>query len=158
MANAGIVRNRLKIAAAISNAQAYRAVVKEFGSFDRYIWQFAPARSKKTPSKAPESPENNHANARIGRHEQRPEAPRLSLRRHHDLLRVHASGRHGKRSRPRLFSPPPDSTLTPLRGCDFSTRFRVPDPSVLRVGLRVFLAAAFALVVILRPYARSADG
>jgi DNA-3-methyladenine glycosylase I len=41
LANPGIVRNRLKIAAAITNAQAYLAVQKEFGSFDRYIWQFA---------------------------------------------------------------------------------------------------------------------
>lgn len=40
MANAGIVRNRLKIAAAIQNAQAFLAVQKEFGSFDAYIWQF----------------------------------------------------------------------------------------------------------------------
>ena len=40
MADAGIVRSRLKIAATISNAQAYLAVVREFGSFDRYIWQF----------------------------------------------------------------------------------------------------------------------
>ena len=53
MADAGIVRNRLKMAAAVSNAQAYRAVVKEFGSFDSYLWQFAPAPSKKTGSKAP---------------------------------------------------------------------------------------------------------
>jgi DNA-3-methyladenine glycosylase I len=53
MANAAIVRNRLKIAAAVSNAQAYLAVVKEFGSFDRYIWQFAPARAKKREPKAP---------------------------------------------------------------------------------------------------------
>src|ERR1700721_2211045 len=37
MANPGIVRNRLKIAATIGNAQAYLAVQKEFGSFDRYI-------------------------------------------------------------------------------------------------------------------------
>ncbi len=36
----GIVRNRLKIASAISNAQAMLAVTQEFGSFDRYIWQF----------------------------------------------------------------------------------------------------------------------
>jgi len=53
MADVGIVRNRLKIAAAVSNAQAYLAVVREFGGFDRYIWQFAPARSKKSGSKAP---------------------------------------------------------------------------------------------------------
>jgi DNA-3-methyladenine glycosylase I len=36
----GIVRNRLKIASAIKNAQAFLSVQKEFGSFDRYIWQF----------------------------------------------------------------------------------------------------------------------
>jgi DNA-3-methyladenine glycosylase I len=40
LANVGIVRNRLKIAATISNAQAFLAVQKEFGSFDKYIWQF----------------------------------------------------------------------------------------------------------------------
>ena len=40
LSNAGIVRNRLKIAATISNAQAFLAVQKEFGSFDKYIWQF----------------------------------------------------------------------------------------------------------------------
>jgi DNA-3-methyladenine glycosylase I len=40
LANPGIVRNRLKIRAAVQNAQAFLAVQKEFGSFDRYIWQF----------------------------------------------------------------------------------------------------------------------
>lgn len=40
MGNAGIVRNRLKIAAAITNARAFLAVQREFGSFDRYIWSF----------------------------------------------------------------------------------------------------------------------
>jgi DNA-3-methyladenine glycosylase I len=40
LANAGIVRNRLKIASAIQNAKAFLAVQKEFGSFDRYIWSF----------------------------------------------------------------------------------------------------------------------
>jgi DNA-3-methyladenine glycosylase I len=40
LANEGIVRNRLKIAAETTNAQAFLAVQKEFGSFDRYIWQF----------------------------------------------------------------------------------------------------------------------
>ena len=38
--DAGIVRNRLKIAATIQNAKAFLAVQKEFGSFDRYIWRF----------------------------------------------------------------------------------------------------------------------
>ena len=36
----GIIRNRLKIASAVRNAQAFLAVQKEFGAFDRYIWQF----------------------------------------------------------------------------------------------------------------------
>jgi DNA-3-methyladenine glycosylase I len=38
--NAGIVRNRLKLEAAITNARAVLAVQREFGSFDTYIWQF----------------------------------------------------------------------------------------------------------------------
>jgi DNA-3-methyladenine glycosylase I len=38
--NAGIVRNRLKIRAAVQNARALLAVQKEFGSFDAYVWQF----------------------------------------------------------------------------------------------------------------------
>jgi DNA-3-methyladenine glycosylase I len=38
--DAGIVRNRLKVNAFISNAKAFLAVQKEFGTFDAYIWQF----------------------------------------------------------------------------------------------------------------------
>jgi DNA-3-methyladenine glycosylase I len=38
--NEGIIRNRLKIAAAIQNAKAFLAVQKEFGSFDAYVWRF----------------------------------------------------------------------------------------------------------------------
>jgi len=40
MRDEGIVRNRLKIAAAVQNAKAFLAVQKEFGTFDRYLWQF----------------------------------------------------------------------------------------------------------------------
>jgi len=40
LADPGIIRNRLKVAAAIENAKAFLAVQKEFGSFDRFIWQF----------------------------------------------------------------------------------------------------------------------
>jgi DNA-3-methyladenine glycosylase I len=36
----GIIRNRLKIASAVSNAKAFQNVQKEFGSFDKYIWSF----------------------------------------------------------------------------------------------------------------------
>jgi len=63
LANAGIVRNRLKIAATISNAQAFLAVRKEFGTFDKYIWQFVGGNPKinswsasdKLPASTPES-------------------------------------------------------------------------------------------------------
>ncbi len=40
LADPGIVRNRLKIAATIQNAKSFLAVQKEFGTFDQYIWQF----------------------------------------------------------------------------------------------------------------------
>jgi len=44
LANEGIVRNRLKVQSAIRNAEAFLAVQKEFGSFDRYIWRFTGGR------------------------------------------------------------------------------------------------------------------
>jgi DNA-3-methyladenine glycosylase I len=40
LANAGIVRNRLKVEAAVGNAQAVLAVREEFGTLDRYVWGF----------------------------------------------------------------------------------------------------------------------
>ena len=40
LGNPGIIRNRLKIAATITNAQKFLDVKKEFGTFDKYIWQF----------------------------------------------------------------------------------------------------------------------
>lgn len=44
--DAGIIRNRLKIDAAVTNAQAFLAVQKEFGSFDQYAWQFVGGKPK----------------------------------------------------------------------------------------------------------------
>ena len=63
LADAGIVRNRLKIAAAIQNAKAFLAVQKEFGSFDRYVWGFVGGKPrqnrrrsmKQVPARTPES-------------------------------------------------------------------------------------------------------
>jgi DNA-3-methyladenine glycosylase I len=40
LSDQGIVRNRLKIASAVSNAKSFLKVQKEFGSFDKYIWRF----------------------------------------------------------------------------------------------------------------------
>jgi len=63
LADPGIVRNRLKIAAAIQNAKAFLAVQKEFGSFDAYIWRFVGGRPRRNawptlaqlPAQTPES-------------------------------------------------------------------------------------------------------
>jgi len=46
LADPGIVRNRLKIAAAIQNAKCFLVVRKEFGSFDAYLWQFVGGKPK----------------------------------------------------------------------------------------------------------------
>ena len=45
LGDVGIVRNRLKIRAAVTNARAFLAVQREFGSFDRYIWHFVDGRT-----------------------------------------------------------------------------------------------------------------
>ena len=45
LADAGIIRNRLKIDATIGNARAFLQVQKEFGSFDAYIWRFVSGKS-----------------------------------------------------------------------------------------------------------------
>lgn len=63
LADQGIVRNKLKIAAAVQNAKAFLAVQKEFGNFDAYIWSFVnnqPIRNKfktmkQVPAQTPES-------------------------------------------------------------------------------------------------------
>ena len=46
LADPGIIRNRLKIDATISNAKAFLKVQEEFGSFDAYIWRFVDCRPK----------------------------------------------------------------------------------------------------------------
>lgn len=63
MANAGIVRNKLKVNASVQNAKSFLAVQKEFGSFDAYIWRFVGGQPKvnarramaEIPAKTPES-------------------------------------------------------------------------------------------------------
>lgn len=63
LADAGIVRNRLKIQASIRNAQAFLALQREFGSFDAYVWRFGGGRQKQNawrrlsqlPARTPES-------------------------------------------------------------------------------------------------------
>jgi DNA-3-methyladenine glycosylase I len=50
--DAGIVRNRAKIAAAIGNARAFLQVREEFGSFDAYVWRFVDGKPKRNAWKA----------------------------------------------------------------------------------------------------------
>lgn len=45
--DAGIVRNRLKVASTVQNAKSFLAVQKEFGDFDPYIWQFVGGKPRK---------------------------------------------------------------------------------------------------------------
>jgi len=65
--DSSIIRNRLKIAATVSNAQAFLQVQKELGSFDRYIWSFVGGK-----------PKQNHWKTRERLPAQTPEAEAMS--------------------------------------------------------------------------------
>lgn len=49
LADAGIIRNRAKVNAAVTNAAAFLRVQEEFGSFDRYIWRFTDYQTLRNP-------------------------------------------------------------------------------------------------------------
>ncbi|MFM8252446.1 MAG: DNA-3-methyladenine glycosylase I [Planctomycetota bacterium] len=52
LANSGIIRNRLKIDAAIQNAKAFLSVQRDYGNFDKYIWSFVGSKPKQNAGKA----------------------------------------------------------------------------------------------------------
>ena len=91
MHGSGIVRNRPMIWTAVSNARAFVAVQEEFGSFDRYIWQFIGGRPKQNawqiqeevpvPDAGSGSDEPGPAGARIPVRLPRPPATRSCKRR-----------------------------------------------------------------------------
>jgi DNA-3-methyladenine glycosylase I len=68
LANPGIIRNRLKIESAITNARQFLAVQQEFGSFDRYIWDFVDGRPRvnrwRTPKQVPATSRQSDALSR----------------------------------------------------------------------------------------------
>src|SRR5207237_2839471 len=67
-AEPGIIRNRLKIAAAVKNARAFLAVQKEYGSFDAYCWQFVdgrPRQNRWNSLRFPQRPPNRTRSAAI---------------------------------------------------------------------------------------------
>ena len=97
LANPEIVRNRLKIAAAVAERRAFLAVQKEFGSFDAYVWRFVggrPIHNRRRSLRRGSRPD-----AGIRRDEQGPDEARVQIRGLDDLLRVHAGDRNGERSR-----------------------------------------------------------
>jgi DNA-3-methyladenine glycosylase I len=52
LSNPGIIRNRLKVQAAVTNARAFLKIQEQFGTFDRYIWQFVDGVPKKNTWKS----------------------------------------------------------------------------------------------------------
>ncbi len=92
----GIVRNRLKIESAITNARCVLAVQDEVGGFAKYLWSFVgnkpivnkPTTIKQVPATSPESDAAQQGSAQ----------PRVQVRRQHDHLRAHAGDGARERS------------------------------------------------------------
>ena len=99
-----IIRNRMKIEAAVRNARAFLAIQDEFGSFDAYCWAFVDGRPLRNRRKAMAGVPAT--SPRIRRVQQGPEETRVQLRRLDHHLRPHAGGRDGQR---------PSGRLLPLR-------------------------------------------
>ena len=103
LADAGIIRNRAKIASAIGNARATVAVQREFGSLDAYLWSFVngvPINNDRRKRQRGYSRENPAVRCT----EHRFEEAWFPVRGIHDLLRLHAIMRHGERSCAGVFS------------------------------------------------------
>jgi DNA-3-methyladenine glycosylase I len=90
----GIVRNRLKVESAVTNARAVLEIQAEFGSFDAYLWGFVNG----VPSKGRARVDGGHSrdDRGLGDHESRPQEARVQVRGADDLLRPHAGDRHGQ--------------------------------------------------------------
>ena len=88
MSDAGIVRNRRKIEAIVNNARRFLEVQKEFGSFDRYIWQFTGHETLRRDYEQSPRPD-----PRIRGPVQRPPRPGLQVHGPHCRLLPHASHR-----------------------------------------------------------------
>ena len=64
LSDSGIIRNKLKIEAAVQNASSFLAIQQEFGSFDKYIWQFVGGRTLKNNWKSVQQiPAHTHESA-----------------------------------------------------------------------------------------------
>jgi len=67
LADEGIVRNRLKIESAIQNARAVRAIQKEFGTFDSFLWQFAPGQREQALASPKQVPARTQDSDRLSK-------------------------------------------------------------------------------------------
>ena len=99
LADAGIVRNRLKIEAAMANARAALPVIEEHGSLAAFFWRFRPRGARGAARRAADWVA---AAARVHGAGQGAQEARLPLRRPDDRLLAHAGGRHRERPRRRL--------------------------------------------------------
>ena len=92
--NPGIVRNRLKVQAAVKNARGYLNIMEKEGSFSGFLWQFVDGvpiqNSWQTMSEIPTQTAVSQAMS------QSPQETRLQLRRPHHCLCLHASNRVGQ--------------------------------------------------------------
>ena len=97
-----IIRNRMKIEAAVRNARAFLAIQEEMGSFDAYCWRFVDGRPKLNRWKAmreiPATSRESDAFSKDLKHRG------FTLRWFDHYLCAHAGDRHGERSPRRLFS------------------------------------------------------
>jgi len=115
LADAGIVRNRLKIASTIGNARAFLAVQREFGSFDAYLWGFVngrPLQNRRRSMK--EIPARTALSDALSKNLK---GRGFSLRRIDHHVRLHAGGRHGQRPPDDLF--PARTGRGPAKDCFF---------------------------------------
>lgn len=71
LSNSGIVRNRLKVAAAIQNAKAFLRLQKELGSFDAYVWEFVPGKPQRRKRGGPPVPASTTVSEQLSRDLQR---------------------------------------------------------------------------------------
>ena len=103
-ADAGIIRNRAKIEAAVNNAQRLIEVRKEFGTFAKYMWSWVDGKpiDSRMRSMKDIKPFDRNRRALV----ERPEETRLQIHGADRRLRPHASGGHGERPRGRLLPLP----------------------------------------------------
>ena len=101
--DAGIIRNRAKIASAVRNAAAFLDVQAQHGSFDAYVWAFVDGAPRRNAfGSLSELPAQTEA---VEGAEPRSPVARVQLRGPDDLLRLHAGGRPGERPRHELLPP-----------------------------------------------------